>query len=115
MTEIGVSSGEATYPISIRDINSSAQFYDIKINNSDELFLFIATKFNDKTTLKSICDIYAIQPHYLLDKRALDIIFKYKYYKSLASPSAPYTNRLWTEAVVVLEFLEEKRLWRTMF
>ena len=96
-------------------INNMTGGLPIKVKSLDKLIEIVEKEKDDIRSIKvkdgktihkktsQIIEELGVSGRQMIDNRTESILKEYLYYKSNATPSAPYNSKLWKESVVILE------------
>ena len=110
----GLKGKQLSFPFPLQVVEGLT-YKNIIIESLDKLIELIGEEElankDGKKNLKSIIeDIGLYDTKTLMDNRTANIISNFSYYKSNATPHAPFDNIVWFESVQILESISQQRM-----
>lgn len=114
LMEGGLKGKQLSFPFTLQVVDGFS-YKNVTIESLDKLIELIHSEElankDGKKNLKSIIeDIGLYDTKTLMDSRTANIISNFSYYRSNATPSAPFDNIVWFESIQILESLTQQRM-----
>jgi len=114
MMDKGLQGESLPFPITLKAVDGLSSI-KVTYNNLDDLIKAISVEQvkllnKDKKLSQIIDELGLYDTRTLMDTRTENIITNFMYYRSNATPIAPFDNKVWFDSVLILESKVNQRV-----